>query len=79
MEKKTYEEIQQIIMNRYPDAKGFSVRSIKRFCEKEGISPRISQEYLEEIVLQAVEEVFFYFRNNFFCFFFVLLMVQTLS
>ena len=54
---KTYEDISDILRQRFPGSKGFSVTSIKRFCKKNRISPRVSKEYLGEIVSKAVDEV----------------------
>ena len=56
-QKKTYEEISILLQNRFPGQKGFSVTSIKRFCKNHGISPRVSSNYVEEVVGAAVEEV----------------------
>ena len=40
-----------------PWFKGFSVTSVKRFCKENRISPRVSKEYLREIVSKAVDQV----------------------
>ena len=54
---KTYEDINDILRQRFPSLKGFSVISIKRFCNKNCISLRVSKEYLGEIVSKAVDAV----------------------
>ena len=54
---KTYEDISDILRQRFPSSKGFSVTSIKRFWKKNRISSRVSKEYLGEIVSKAVDEV----------------------
>ena len=56
-QKKTYDEISKILQLRYPGERGFSVKSVKRFCKNHGISPRISQNHIEQIVANAVDEV----------------------
>lgn len=60
-EGKTYEEISVILKSRYPGVRGFSVTTIKRFCKDNGLSPRMSQAHLNEIVADAVEEVAIHF------------------
>ena len=52
---KTYEDI------RFPGSKGFSIASIEPFCKKNCLSPRVSKEYLGEIVSKAVDEVRLFF------------------
>ena len=54
---KTYEDISDILRQRFPGSKGFCITSIKRFCKRNRISLRVSKEYLREIVSKAVEEV----------------------
>ena len=54
---KSYEDISDILRQRFPSSKGFSVTSIKRFWKKNRISSRVSKEYLGEIVSKAVDEV----------------------
>ncbi|XP_057314337.1 uncharacterized protein LOC130655589 [Hydractinia symbiolongicarpus] len=56
-QKKTYEEISNILQSRYPGERGYSVKSIKRYCKENGLSPRVSQAHLEQIVATAVQEV----------------------
>ena len=56
-EGKTYEDISIILQNNNPGARGFSVRSIKRYCRRCGISPRVSQPAVEDLVRNAVREV----------------------
>ena len=41
-------------MQRFTDSKGFSVTSIKYFCKRNCLSLRLPEEYLEEIVSEAI-------------------------
>ena len=50
------EDISDILRQRFSGSKGFSVTSIKPFCKKNHISPRVSKEYLGEVVSKAVDE-----------------------
>ena len=54
---KTYEDISDILRQRFPGSKEFSVTSIKRFCKKNRLSIGVSKEYLGESVSKAVDEV----------------------
>ena len=54
---KTYEDISDILRQRFPGSKGFSTASIEPFCKKNCISRLVSKEYLGEIVSKAVDEV----------------------
>ena len=54
---ETYDDINDILRQRFQGSKGFSVTSLKRFCKKNRISLRVSKEYLGEIVSKAVDEV----------------------
>jgi len=36
-EKNSYEELLAVIKNRYPNLRGFSLRSVKRFCSYHGV------------------------------------------
>ena len=54
---KTYKDINDILRQRFPSLKGFSIISIKRFCNKNCISLHVSKEYLGEIVSKAVDAV----------------------
>lgn len=56
-EGKTYEEVSCFLKNTYPDQRGLSVRSLKRYCAKHNISRRIPQSHVDNIVAEAVEEV----------------------
>ena len=55
---KTYEDISDILRQ-----KGFSIASIEPFCKKNCISPRLSKEYLGEVVSKAVDEVRLFFLS----------------
>ena len=54
---KSYEDISDILRQRFPSLEGFSVASIKRFCKKNRTSSLVPKEYLGEIVSKAVDEV----------------------
>ena len=41
----------------FPGEKGFSTILIKHFCRKYGITPRVQQNQVREMVSQSVEEV----------------------
>ncbi|XP_066930020.1 uncharacterized protein [Clytia hemisphaerica] len=53
----TYHQISQILKDNYPGERGFSVPSIKLFCKKNGLSSKVSQEQVNEMVRVAVDEV----------------------
>ena len=57
LEQKTYEDVKAILQDMFPGERGFSTISIKRFCQKYGISPRVQQNRVQEMVLQSVEGV----------------------
>ena len=40
-EEKTIEEVSLILQDMYPDKKELSIRSLKRYCAKHGISKKI--------------------------------------
>jgi len=65
---KTYQQISDILKERYPGIRGLSLRSLKRFCASNGLSTRASQESIELNVSSAVEEVrkLIYFNLKFF-------------
>ena len=50
MEQKKYEDVKAILQDMLPGERGFSTISIKRFCRKYGISPRIQQNRVQEMV-----------------------------
>ena len=56
-EGKTYEQIKNILQNSYPGERSFSIISIKWYCRKHNLSPRINEKYIDEIVAEAVDEV----------------------
>jgi len=57
LQNKTYDDVSLILQLRFPGQRGFSVKSIKRYCKTNGISPRTSQAHVEQLVTEAVEEV----------------------
>ena len=58
-QKHTYEDLVVEINNRYPNLKGCSLRSVKRFCSHHGIRKRmpVCDEALDTAVRTAVSEV----------------------
>ena len=61
MSKKenTAEDLSDILQTNYPEVRGFSSHSIKRFCQEKGIRRRgiVSDEQLDGAVRVAVSEV----------------------
>ena len=58
--KRNYamQEISDLLRKRNPNVRGFSLRSIQRFCQDHHFSPReITNSELQYIVRQAVEKV----------------------
>ena len=54
----TMQEIIYLLRKRYPNVRGFSLRSVQRFCQDHDLSPReITNTELQNIVRQAVEKV----------------------
>jgi len=56
-EGKTYKEVQLVLQNLFPGERGFSIISIKRYCHKHALSPRVQRQAVQEMVSQSVEEV----------------------
>ena len=56
-ERKTYQDIRDILTEEYPGVRGFSVESVNKFCKKNGLSSRRSQQTLDTLVSDAVKEV----------------------
>lgn len=54
------EDISDILRQRPPGSKGFSVNSIKCFCMKNCVLPWGSKEHFGEIVSEAVNEILFW-------------------
>ena len=55
-QKNTFEEISAILQTRHPCIKGYSVKSIKTFCKKKGISSGISQDHMQAMISEAVAD-----------------------
>ena len=55
-EKNTFEEISAILQTRHPSITEYSVKSIKPFCEKKGISSGISQHHVRAMISDAVAD-----------------------
>ena len=56
-EKYTHAQISEILKQQYPGQIGFSVSSIEKYCKQNGLSSRISQAEVNEMVRVAVDEV----------------------
>jgi len=58
-ENNTYEDLLAVIKNRYPNLRGCSLQSVKRFCSCHGIEKRISfaNETVDIAVQGAISEV----------------------
>ena len=58
-QKKTYLEISTLLKTMHPDKKGFSERSVRRFCDANGISKqsKIDNDRLDDIVQEVVSKV----------------------
>ena len=59
-EARTQEEVSKFLRRMYPLARGFSVRSIQRFCSAQGIhrTSRLCDAVLDQRVKASVEKVF---------------------
>lgn len=55
-ENKTFEEVSEILQSIFPNERGFSIKSVKRFCKGHTISRRqqIEDDDLDEIVQSAI-------------------------
>ena len=59
IERYTYKQLSDELQQCFPGEKGYSVRSIKRFCSEKGIrkTSDIDQQELDEVVSSAVLQV----------------------
>jgi len=59
-EHLTQSKISERLKARFPGTRGFSARSIRRFCQEKGIqkTSRLSQADVEEVVAEGVSKVF---------------------
>ena len=53
----TYQQVSDELKERYSGERGFAVPSIKLFCSKNGISSRISTQFVSSLVPAAVKEI----------------------
>ena len=55
----TYADISRQLQDQYPNVKGFSIRSIERFCASHGLhkTSRLSRHELQKVVTTAVYQV----------------------
>ena len=58
-ERWTHKQLSEFLIARYPGVRGFSVRSIERFCCSKNIhkTAQLQDRELDEIVCKAVEKV----------------------
>jgi len=58
-EGRSYQNISDMLKEMHPDTRGLSERSVRRYCNENGISYRsgLNQEELTEAVSRAVSEV----------------------
>ena len=54
---KTYKEISEELKENFPNKRGFSVRSVKRYCAAHNLSTRVQTEFIKNEVVKAIEEV----------------------
>ena len=61
LKENTIEDLSETLQATYPGQRGFSARSIKRFCKEKGIRQRgiVSDEELDVYVRAAVSEVWY--------------------
>ena len=52
----TIQWISEELQKQYPDRRGWSARSVRRFCQKENIT-RTTENEIDEVVAQSVDEV----------------------
>ena len=63
-EENTIEEVSLILQDMYPNKKDLSIRYLKCYFAKHGISKRILRNKLDNLVAEAVEEARFKSRHN---------------
>ena len=58
-EKWTHRRLSEYLMRRYSNTRGFSIRTIKRFCADKNIhrTSRLNEDELDEVVSQSVRMV----------------------
>lgn len=58
-ENKTYIQISELLQKRFPNERGFSERSVRRYCKETGISKRsgVDEAELYDIVADTVAKV----------------------
>ena len=59
IEKYSHKQLSDELQRAFPDERGFSVRSIKRFCSEKSIKKtcNIDDQELDEVVSSAVSQV----------------------
>ena len=58
-DKYTHKQVRDFLLKKFPGARGFSIRSIERFCSARGIhrTARLCDSALDEAVSTAVKKV----------------------
>ena len=56
-ERKTHNEASEVLKSAYPGVRGFSARSVRRFCKEKGISTKVNNEELTGLVRSSVRVV----------------------
>lgn len=59
VQKKTHLQVSQILKDHFPDQKGFSERTVRRYCKEHDISERhgIDDNSLDYLVQETVSKV----------------------
>ena len=56
--KYTLSDVSNLLQRKYPNVKGFSLRSVQRFCQDNNLSSRkITNFGLNNVVAEAIEKV----------------------
>jgi hypothetical protein len=59
VQNHTLDEVSDILQTEFPNQRGFSIKSIKRFCQAHGIAKRklVTDDELDQIVESSVRQV----------------------
>lgn len=65
-ESNSHEDLVDVIKNRFPNLKGCSLRSVKRYCSEHGIKKRkpASDETVDIAVQGAISEVMLFSKST---------------
>ena len=58
-ERKSHEQISVELQRAYPDVRGLSTRSVRRFCASEGVqrTSRLPDDQLDRVIFYCVQSV----------------------